>query len=177
MVGSIITLLFRASSKFRLIYCFFLVKSWFFIEKVQDVGKLGCRIAQVPLFLWNHFVNFNQALPKCSLGDPLPKLCLVCLGSKEGPKRGLKWLIIIVLIVRCFKKTVYFLFIHSYDFVTVSPLSSKTNNCYNITSVILIIYFLSSETWWYLEYRIVFILHRKIFPIHHTCMTFSICLR
>ena len=29
--------------------------------------------------------------------------------------------------------------------------SSKTNNCYNITSVILIIYFLSSETWWYLE--------------------------
>ena len=36
MVGSIITLLFRASSKFRLIYCFFLVKSWFFfIEKVH----------------------------------------------------------------------------------------------------------------------------------------------
>jgi hypothetical protein len=30
-----ITLLFRASSKFRLIYCFFLVKSWFFIEKVH----------------------------------------------------------------------------------------------------------------------------------------------
>ena len=35
MVGSIITLLFRASSEFRLIYCFFLVKSWFFIEKVH----------------------------------------------------------------------------------------------------------------------------------------------
>jgi hypothetical protein len=35
LVGSIITLLFRASSKFRLIYCFFLVKSWFFIEKVH----------------------------------------------------------------------------------------------------------------------------------------------
>jgi hypothetical protein len=35
-VGSIITLLFRATSKFRLIYCFFLVKSWvFFIEKVH----------------------------------------------------------------------------------------------------------------------------------------------
>ena len=32
----------------------------------------------------------------------------------------------------------------------ISPLSSKANNCYNITSVILIIYFLSSETW-YLE--------------------------
>ena len=31
----IITLLFRASSKFRLIYCFFPVKSWFFIEKVH----------------------------------------------------------------------------------------------------------------------------------------------
>jgi hypothetical protein len=41
-------------------------------------------------YLWNHFVNFNQALPKCSLGDPLPKLCSVCLGSKEGPKRGPK---------------------------------------------------------------------------------------
>ena len=25
-------------------------------------------------YLWNHFVNFNQTLPKCSLGDPLPKL-------------------------------------------------------------------------------------------------------
>ena len=24
--------------------------------------------------LWNHFVNFNQTLPKCSLGDSLPKL-------------------------------------------------------------------------------------------------------
>jgi hypothetical protein len=33
---AIFTLLFRASSKFRLIYCFFLVKSWFFfIEKVH----------------------------------------------------------------------------------------------------------------------------------------------
>jgi hypothetical protein len=41
-------------------------------------------------YLWNHFVNFNQTLPKCSLGDPLPKLCSVCLGSKEGPKRGPK---------------------------------------------------------------------------------------
>jgi hypothetical protein len=41
-------------------------------------------------YLWNHFVNFNQVLPKCSLGDPLPKLCSVCLGSKEGPKRGPK---------------------------------------------------------------------------------------
>jgi hypothetical protein len=27
-------------------------------------------------------------LHKCSLGDPLPKLCSICLGSKEGPKRG-----------------------------------------------------------------------------------------
>jgi hypothetical protein len=35
LVGSIITLLFRASSKFRLIYCFVLVKSWLFIEKVH----------------------------------------------------------------------------------------------------------------------------------------------
>jgi hypothetical protein len=26
------------------------------------------------IYLWNHFVNFNQTLPKCSLGDPLPKL-------------------------------------------------------------------------------------------------------
>ena len=42
-------------------------------------------------YLGNHFVNFNQTLPKCSLGDPLPKLCSVCLGSKEG---GLKSLII-----------------------------------------------------------------------------------
>ena len=25
-------------------------------------------------YIWNHFVNFNQTLPKCSLGDPLPKL-------------------------------------------------------------------------------------------------------
>jgi hypothetical protein len=25
-------------------------------------------------YLWSHFVNFNQTLPKCSLGDPLPKL-------------------------------------------------------------------------------------------------------
>ena len=33
LVGSIITLLFRASSKFRLIYCFFLVKSWFLQKK------------------------------------------------------------------------------------------------------------------------------------------------
>jgi hypothetical protein len=41
-------------------------------------------------YLWNHFVNVNQTLPKCSLGDPLPKLCLVCLGSKERPKRGPK---------------------------------------------------------------------------------------
>ena len=41
-------------------------------------------------YLWNHFVNFNQTLPKCSLHDPLPKLCSVCLGSKEGPKRGPK---------------------------------------------------------------------------------------
>jgi hypothetical protein len=42
-------------------------------------------------YLWNHFVNFNQTkLPKCSLGDPLPKLCSVCLGFKEGPKRGTK---------------------------------------------------------------------------------------
>ena len=37
-------------------------------------------------YLWNHFVNFNQTLPKCSLGDPLPKLCSVCLGPKRGPK-------------------------------------------------------------------------------------------
>jgi hypothetical protein len=29
-------------------------------------------------YLWNHFVNFNQTLPKCSLGDPFPKLCF-CL--------------------------------------------------------------------------------------------------
>jgi hypothetical protein len=57
----------------------------------------------------------------------------------------------------------YFLFFHSYDFVTVSPLSSKTINCYNITSVILIINFLSLMISW-----IIFILHRKIFPIHHT---------
>ena len=71
---------------------------------------------------------------------------------------------LIVLIVRCFKKTVYFLFFHSYNFVTVSPLSSKTNNCYNITSVILTIYFCPLK----LD---VFILHRKIFPIHHTCTT------
>ena len=42
-------------------------------------------------------------------------------GPKKGPRGGLKWLIIIVLIVRCFKKTVYFLFFHSYDFITVSP--------------------------------------------------------
>ena len=44
-------------------------------------------------YLWNHFVNFNQTLPKRSLGSkflPLPKLCSVCLGSKEGPKRGPK---------------------------------------------------------------------------------------
>jgi hypothetical protein len=41
-------------------------------------------------YLWNHFVNFNQTLPKCSLHDPLPKLSSVCLGSKEGPKRGPK---------------------------------------------------------------------------------------
>jgi hypothetical protein len=25
-------------------------------------------------YLWNYFVNFNQTLPKCSLGGPLPKL-------------------------------------------------------------------------------------------------------
>ena len=37
-------------------------------------------------YLWNHFVNFNQALPKCSLHDPIPKLCSVCLGPKRGPK-------------------------------------------------------------------------------------------
>jgi hypothetical protein len=35
-------------------------------------------------FLWNHFVNFNQALPKCSLGDPLPKLCSVWLWPYTG---------------------------------------------------------------------------------------------
>jgi hypothetical protein len=35
LVGSIITLLFRASSKFRLIYRYFIVKSWFSIEKVH----------------------------------------------------------------------------------------------------------------------------------------------
>ena len=46
-------------------------------------------------YLWNHFVNFNQTLPKCSLGDPLPKLRLVCLGSKEGPKRGPKMIVTI----------------------------------------------------------------------------------
>jgi hypothetical protein len=40
--------------------------------------------------LWNYFVNFNQILSKCSLGDPLPKLCSVCLGSKERHKRGPK---------------------------------------------------------------------------------------
>ena len=96
MVGSIITLLYRASSKFRLIYCFFLVKSWFFIEKVQDVGKLGCRIAQVPLFLWNHFVNFNQALPKCSLGDPFQSYVRYVWDPKNGPRGGLKWLIILI---------------------------------------------------------------------------------
>jgi hypothetical protein len=72
---------------------------------------------------------------------------------------------LIVLIVRCFRKTVYFLFFHWYNFVTVSPLSSKTNNCYNITSVFFIIYLLSSES---LISWIVFIFHRKIFPIHHT---------
>jgi hypothetical protein len=33
--GSRSHLLFRASSKFRLIYCFFLVKSWFFIGNVH----------------------------------------------------------------------------------------------------------------------------------------------
>jgi hypothetical protein len=47
---------------------------------------------------------------------------------------------LIVLIVRCFKKTVYFLFFHSYDFVTVSPLSSKTNNCYNIHLYVYLMY-------------------------------------
>jgi hypothetical protein len=36
------------------------------------------------------FVNFNQTLPKCSLHDPLPKLCSVCLGPKKGPRGGLK---------------------------------------------------------------------------------------
>jgi hypothetical protein len=35
-------------------------------------------------YLWNHFVNFNQTLPKCSLGDPLLKLCSVCLGSNPS---------------------------------------------------------------------------------------------
>jgi hypothetical protein len=40
-------------------------------------------------YLGNHFVNFNQTLPKCSLGDPLPKLCSVCLGSKEGDLKSL----------------------------------------------------------------------------------------
>jgi hypothetical protein len=53
-------------------------------------------------YLWNHFVNFSQTLPQCSLGSkflPLPKLCSVCLGSKEGPfgfqRGGIKWLIIL----------------------------------------------------------------------------------
>jgi hypothetical protein len=45
-------------------------------------------------YLWNHFVNFNQTLPKCSLGDPLPKFCSVCQGSQGGG--GLKWLIILI---------------------------------------------------------------------------------
>jgi hypothetical protein len=35
-------------------------------------------------YLWNHFVNLNQTLPKCSFGDPLPKLCSVCLGSNPS---------------------------------------------------------------------------------------------
>jgi hypothetical protein len=39
-------------------------------------------------YLWNHFVNFSQTLPKCSLGDTLPKLCSVCLGYN--------WLIILI---------------------------------------------------------------------------------
>jgi hypothetical protein len=33
---------------------------------------------------WNQFVNFNQTLPKCSLSDPLQKLCSVCLGSNPS---------------------------------------------------------------------------------------------
>jgi hypothetical protein len=74
---------------------------------------------------------------------------------------------LIVLIVRCLKKKpVYFLFFHSYDFVTVFPLSSKTNNCYNITicyphNVFVVLWNLMIS--W-----IVFILQRTIFPIHST---------
>jgi hypothetical protein len=48
LVGSIITLL---SSKFRLIYCFFLVKSWFFIEKVHIlIYGLGVGISTIIKF-------------------------------------------------------------------------------------------------------------------------------
>jgi hypothetical protein len=47
---------------------------------------------------------------------------------------GCRYLFLLVLIVRCFKKNqcIFSSFIH--DFVTVSPLSSKTNNCYNLLS-------------------------------------------
>ena len=104
-------------------------------------------------YLWNHFVNFNQTLPKCSVGDP-PKLCSVChtRGILDRPYTCMVAdTFLIVLIVWCFKKTSVVSLLSFIWFVTVSPLSSKTNICYNITSVILIIYVLSSETWWYLK--------------------------
>jgi hypothetical protein len=47
-------------------------------------------------YLWNHFVNFNQTLPKCSLGDPLPNYVRYVWGPKKGPRGGLKWLIILI---------------------------------------------------------------------------------
>jgi hypothetical protein len=47
-------------------------------------------------YLWNHFVNFNQALPKCSLGDPFQSYVRYVWDPKNGPRGGLKWLIILI---------------------------------------------------------------------------------
>jgi hypothetical protein len=70
VVGSIITLLFIASSKFRLIYCFFLVQSCFFIEKVHIL-----RITHFSETTKDRNLIFGMG------GDANVKLCmhLICL--------------------------------------------------------------------------------------------------
>ena len=64
LVGSIITLLFRASSKFRLIYCFFLVKScFFFIEKVHILRIILVNVIALLVFGRSTYFLVGSIIP------------------------------------------------------------------------------------------------------------------